>query len=96
VVSAAIPTHLNIGQDATDETKLRTYLKTQSNTIPQLIANIGKMVSAAAHPLAAEYGQATFQLESNAIVLVSMVLLDISVADMQGSFDSHDLNRHTL
>jgi hypothetical protein len=42
--------------------------------MPQLIVNIGKMVSAASHPLAAEYGQATFQLQANAIVLVSIIV----------------------
>jgi len=69
ITSAAIPTHINNDHNATNDTRLRTYLKTQSNTMPQLIVNIGKMVSAATHPLAAEYGQATFQLQANAIVL---------------------------
>lgn len=75
VASAAVPTHRSLGAGASDETKLRTYLKTKSNTIPQLIVHIGSMVSATTHPLATEFGPAALQQASNSIVLVSGTLL---------------------
>jgi hypothetical protein len=74
VATAAVPAQRNLDTGASDETKLRTYLKTKSNTIPQLIVHIGNMVSATTHPLAADIGRVALQQASNSIVLVSLTL----------------------
>jgi hypothetical protein len=82
IASAAIPAQLKLDDGANDENKLRIYLKTQSNTIPQLIVNVGNMVSAATHPLAAEIGRAELQLACNSIVLVSIALVSYVISSI--------------
>lgn len=72
IASAAIPDYASNSNVAYDDTRLREFLKSKSNLIPQFIINIATMVSTTGHPLAAEFGQTSFQVEANALVLVSM------------------------
>lgn len=89
IASSAIPEYASNSNNAYDDAHLRDFLKTKSNLIPQFIVNTAAMVSTTGHPLAAEFGQTTFQVEANALVLVSMHIWN-SVAHME------DLNVHLL
>ncbi|KAH8552272.1 Non-repetitive/WGA-negative nucleoporin C-terminal-domain-containing protein [Umbelopsis sp. PMI_123] len=93
IASAAIPAQLKLDEGANDENKLRIYLKTQSNTIPQLIVNVGNMVSAATHPLAAEIGRAELQLASNSIVLTVFKSVHEARLELEDMYLGEDLAR---
>ncbi|KAM3578371.1 hypothetical protein VKS41_009117 [Umbelopsis sp. WA50703] len=69
IASSAVPDYASNEHGAFDDAHLREFLKTKSNSIPQFIMNTATMVSTSGHPLAAEFGQASFQVEANALVL---------------------------
>jgi hypothetical protein len=77
IASSAVPDYASNEHGAFDDAHLREFLKTKSNSIPQFIMNTATMVSTSGHPLAAEFGQASFQVEANALVLVSMLFVDV-------------------
>ncbi|KAI9280323.1 Non-repetitive/WGA-negative nucleoporin C-terminal-domain-containing protein [Umbelopsis sp. AD052] len=93
VASAAIPALRTLDTGASDETKLRTYLKTKANTIPQLIVHIGNIVSAATHPLATDIGRVALQQVSNSIVLTVLKTVHEARLELENMYLGEDLAR---